>query len=121
MKRVDLPDGQWLELRDPAEVTERQRRPHLAAVSVYMGTPDYSAARVDALRACNETAAIALINGWSFPEAVSAEAMQDWPSLRYDQVMSVIEPLADGLKWSLIVKPEATPETLADPKATTDA
>jgi hypothetical protein len=114
VERITFPDGGWIELREPAEVSERLRRPHLAAVAVVMGTEPNTAARVNAVRYANETAAVALIGAWCWGDPITTDRMLDLPSLVYDQILAAIEPKAAGLRWSLVG------EDPTDPKADTD-
>lgn len=112
MERITFPDGEWIEVRDAAEVPERLRRPYLSAGMAVSRTDD----QTGAVRRAQALGAVAVLSGWSYPAAVSVEALEDLPSLRYDEILSACESRVDKLTWSMI----PTPEAIADPKATTD-
>ena len=99
-------------MREAAEVPERLRRPHLAAGALSSETAELDV-RLTLVRTAMSLGAVAIIASWSWPAPVTQEALEDLPSLAYDQIMDATQSRADQLRWSLVV----TPETMADPKA----
>ena len=110
--RIELPGNDWAELRDPATLTERQRRPVRAAVMA-MST-GAMAASIDAAEATtadqaiavaqavtpadlavmvevNDLVAVAMIEAWSFGEPpTSADALLDLPGGTYDLLVAAV-------------------------------
>lgn len=114
--RIDLSDGSsWVDVREPPEVSERLRRPHLAASAAVSLLDDFEQ-RVAMVRRANDLGVLAIVAAWSWPDAVSEQALLDMPSSRYDEIMSVTESRRAGLRWSLVADEAA----IADPKAPSD-
>jgi hypothetical protein len=93
--KVDLPDGAWALLRDPAKVPERLRRPvtNLAAklhpeiaAAKEAGTdgPDLTADVLGGFQALNDLVMVAVVADWSFDLAVTPETVGDLPGDAYD-------------------------------------
>lgn len=136
--RVELPKGQHALLRDPEDVPERLRRPHLdarehiSATLMSTGTTeaDAEAARdgapgaaaklglamissgVTSLgRRANDLLITALVESWSYETAVSPDALQDLPGRAYDLLLQACEPLA------IVMSPDFSPSP--DPESPT--
>jgi len=114
--KVPLPSGGWLELRDPEDVTERQRRsvanvlgrlspdmkrmlssgkPQEADTLAEAGLEVVLAANetdMDTFDALNDALAAALIVSWSYELPVTADAMADLPSRDYRAVQVAVAP-----------------------------
>ena len=103
MDKVSLPDGAWAVLRDPDQVTERQRRPlvrlqrralakaapQLQGVDLEELTPAEVLERLapmlasedfDALEEIDDHVIAVLVESWSFDFPVSADTSLDVPS-----------------------------------------
>lgn len=117
--RVELPDGQWCQLRDPKKVPERLRRPCEQVVflmstemRIWMAQnedlevgddlvafvskmPQFSREDVDLLSQMTDLAAVALIAEWSFDGVpVSLDALMDLPGDTYDAIKEAVQPLS---------------------------
>ena len=114
VERVTFVDGSWIELRDVADVTERQRRPYLASLNVPASAD--GAAQIEAIRRSHDLAAVAVIAGWSHELPITVDALTDLPSIRYDEILDACQSRKDQLAWSLVASPEAR----EDPKASID-
>lgn len=123
MQHLTLKAGGWVDLRDPADVPERLRRPVrriqmlLAAnpaftevvqeaaakgvAAVRDVTEDQAVAMVSGMGAdafdlmdeLNDRAVLARVMGWSFGDQVTLEALQDLPGAVYDELRTLC---ADG-------------------------
>lgn len=105
MDKVDLPGGQWVALRDADEVTERQRRPYIAARNRLMASPVGELLAADhgktkaaekefeeevrraagtedwgLIDAVDDALIDALVDSWSFEVPVSPQAALDIPA-----------------------------------------
>lgn len=139
--RHQLPGGAWADLRDPAEVPERLRRPVrriqmlLAKDPAFSGvvqaakdkgiqamedvTEDQAVAMaadmgedaIDRMDQLNDLLVISRVAGWSYEAPVSMEALQDLPGAVYDRLR---ELCADGAMES---GPDFSPST--DPESPT--
>lgn len=112
---VDLPNGEWLELRDPEDVTERARRkvsniigrltPATRKLVSTPADPNQPADERDAnvmatitetdletFDSLNDLLAEALIEKWSLSIPVEAAAMPDLPSKMYRAVQAAVAP-----------------------------
>ena len=125
-RRAEFPDGNWLVIMDAADVTERERRPVLAAGTAVAAlsaaaerATDAAAilalteALVTATRRTQDLAALAALESWSYGP-LTAETLADLPSLARDMVLDATAPTRDGMRWSLT----DVPAEAADPKAT---
>lgn len=101
--KLDLPDGEWAMVRDPAKVPERLRRPvAIASTGLFA---DIKAARAMAeadttdleemaetldgdlfnrLQALNDLVIVALVSEWSVDLAISVESVGELPADAYD-------------------------------------
>lgn len=82
--RLDLRDGSWVELRDPKELTNGQRKPFMRAIAVA------NAEDADAVLRVSETACEVLITAWSFPFPIPSEKLEsldDLKALTYDEIV----------------------------------
>jgi hypothetical protein len=94
--RVELTDGQWCELRDPARLTNKQRRP-LQTASLKLGKFDDQGESLgvdlsdpDAVLDFGEALATALVESWSFPTPVPADdhaSVDDMLGTDYDLIV----------------------------------
>lgn len=121
MKHITLPSGATADLRDVADVTERQRRP-LRRVQTRLGAnPEFAAAvavaqslrkdsgddlapadqlsiaaglgsAFDDLESLNDLLVAALVAGWSYAFDVSADACQDLPGADLDALRTECSP-----------------------------
>lgn len=125
--RHDVGDG-WVEIRDPRQVTERQRRPAKYAMSSFMQFkgefpdpgmsaeqiaefPSPSQAAMEAADRMNDSLIVAFVSAWSWDVPVQIDTVADCPE--YDAVSKLVAPLIADLF------PEATLEVSTDPKAPT--
>lgn len=127
MTRVDLSDGNWAELREPEQVSERLRRPiqrALARVSVQTWEVVLAAKRrrdgdeaqvveaevsdrdFDSLNEANDHCIVALVAAWSFPNPITLESVLDLPSRDY----AVLRERCAPAVGSLFVSFDPTPE-----------
>lgn len=120
MNKVSLPDGAWAMLRDPDEVTERQRRPlvrlqrralakaapQLAGVDLDKLTPAEALEKLapmlasddfDALEEIDDLVIEVLVDSWSFTFDVSADASLDLPSKARAALIDECRPLLGRL------------------------
>lgn len=85
-ERVDLPSGGWINLRDPQDTTETQRRPakraSMRATGVFTLVNDNPSAfskldddQLDLLWSFSECVAVALIESWSFDLPITREGL----------------------------------------------
>ena len=115
MQRIDLPDSSWVELRDPADVLERDRRPYLAVAFAFAQMTDKATEDAYALYIRQRlTKACALIQAWSFDAPVTLDGLGSLPSLTVDYILSATDPIDLPFDFT------AT-GTSSDPKAEPDA
>jgi hypothetical protein len=122
--RVELPKGQYAVLRDPEDVPERLRRPHMDArehVSATLMSTGTTEADIEAARDGEPGAAAklglamisggatalkrnaddllvaALVESWSYGTDVTADTLQDLPGRAYDALLKACEPLAEAM------------------------
>jgi hypothetical protein len=139
--KIELPGGEWAELRDPYTVTERERRPlkraflalsqagstNEAPGEVAVNTPvppqlgggaSASLADLDAKMTAMEDfeaqAAAFFVTSWSFPTAPSADALLDLPAAAY---AAIDEAVSDrlGVLFPQLAKAKAQAEGEPDP------
>lgn len=101
--KLDLPDGDWAMLRDPAKVPERLRRPvAIASTGLFadiraakaMASIDVDDVQAvadtldgdlfDRFQALNDLVIVALVSEWSFELPISVEAVGELPADAYD-------------------------------------
>lgn len=106
MSRVELPGGEWAELRDPRKVSERLRRPILAAQADLrrFGVPgDMEStgagfgAAMTAYGELNDLMVVALVSAWSLESPVSLESVLDLPGDVYDALRQAVAPFTTDL------------------------
>ena len=115
--RIDLPQGQWAELRDPRVVTERRRRPAKTALYAVAKLAE-AEATVEAIEAWDDLrvqVAVALIDQWSVNVDVTVDAILDLPGDVYDALLTAVEPQIMALL------PSFGAGGVTDPKALTDS
>lgn len=107
MDKVTVGDG-WVILRDPKQVSERNRRPIIAkatmmqraAFRVQEGIQGDGLVPEDeflALYEFNDLVAVALIQEWSWDMPITVDSLLDLPSTTYDEVLKVTAPLVTDL------------------------
>jgi hypothetical protein len=124
MIHITLPSGNTADLRDVADVTERGRRPikriqtKLAGLPAFVNaveeakaqkdgadlTPDQQlkiaagmGEAFDLLEELNDALVAALVAGWSYGFAVSADAAQDLPGRDLDALRAAVSPYLSEL------------------------
>lgn len=140
--RVDLPKGQHAMLRDPEDVPERLRRPHLDArergavamagagvteadaqaaqngdreAATKVGLAAISSGSRGMKRDADDLLIMALVQSWSYEEPVSVEALQDLPGRAYDLLLKACEPLASAMSPDFSPSPD--PESPTSPSS----
>lgn len=126
MSRVDLPSGAWIELRDPGDITERQRRTVMLVMSELspqakqsLASANDEASAIDAygetsrddseiLFRMNDALAIVMIVGWSFDFPPLAESLPDIPGRDYKAVLEAVAPFV-GAILGLDISPSPEP------------
>lgn len=120
MNKISLPNGAWAVLRDPEDITERQRRPlvrlqrrtlmkaatQLAGVDLQNMTerealqkiaPALSDEDFDALEDIDDLVIVTLVDSWSFEQPVSVDGSLDLPSKTRSALIEEIRPLLSRL------------------------
>jgi hypothetical protein len=140
MKRIDLPSGATADIREVADVTERQRRPikriqtRLAGLPAFVNAIDEAKAQsegeelspetqlkiaagmgeaFDLLEELNDSLVAALVAGWSFPFAVSVDAVQDLPGRDLDALRTAVSPYLSQLNPDFDPSPEPESPSVA--------
>jgi hypothetical protein len=140
MQRINLPSGATADIRDIADVTERQRRPikriqtRLAGLPAFVNaveeaktqadgvdlTPDQQlkiaagmGEAFDLLEDLNDALVAALVAGWSYGFAVSADACQDLPGRDLDALRTAVSPYLTQLNPDFDPNPAADSPTEA--------
>jgi signal transduction histidine kinase len=133
-----LPDGGWADLRDPADVSERLRRPVRAIQMRLAQNPAFSEVVADAKKKgvqamddideakavematvmgedaitlmddLNDRLIVSRVAGWSYEAEVTIDALQDLPGGAYDELKKLC---AEG---ALSSGPDFSPSTEAD-------
>ena len=118
--------GGWVELREPAEVPERLRRPliqltmagvplqpHFEALQNDPSSvdPEMFAKFMEYNADFGDVSVLALVKEWSFGP-VTKDSLLDLPSAAYDEIQKAVAPHITALLPNFGVDP--------DPKATTD-
>lgn len=116
MNKISLPDGAWAVLRDPQEITERQRRPlvrlqrrtimkaapTLAGLDLESMTPDDALAKLapslsdedfDALEDIDDMVIVTLVDSWSFDLPITIDGSLDLPSKTRQALLEECHPL----------------------------
>lgn len=137
MKRVNLPNG-WADLREPADVTERGRRPIKRIQSQLAARPVFQSAvataqrerkgktlsqesqlkiaagmgdAFDLLEDLNDHLVAALVAAWSYEAPVSADAVQDLPGLDLDALREACAPYMQQIMPDFEPTPDADSPT----------
>ena len=120
MNKISLPDGAWAVLRDPEDVTERQRRPlirlqrrtimkaagQLAGLDLEKMTPGQALEKLapalsdedfDALEDIDDLVIVTLVDSWSFDLPVSVDGALDMPSKARAKLLEECRPLLSRL------------------------
>jgi hypothetical protein len=140
--RVELPKGQHAMLRDPEDVPNRLRRPHMdARERVSVSLVSSGATEADAVaaqagepgaamklglamvssgasglkRAADDLLIVALVESWSYEAAIGVEALQDLPGRSYDVLLAACEPLAAAMSPDFGPSPD--PESPTSPSS----
>lgn len=122
--RVELPRGQHAMLRDPEEVPERLRRPHMDArervsaslmatgvtetdaeaaqagepgAASKVGLAMVSSGATGLKRQADDLLIVALTASWSYELPVTPDGVQDLPGRAYDALLAACEPLAAAM------------------------
>ncbi len=95
---IDLPDGNWVRLRDPKKVPERLRRPlmplfsKMASAGIMNITEDDKEKLPDAFGLIfdmNDLVIIALVEAWSFGTKIDVDTLLDLPAEVYDALSNL--------------------------------
>jgi hypothetical protein len=140
MQHLTLPSGATADLRDVADVTERQRRPikriqtKLAGLPAFVSaveeakaqgdgvdlTPDQQlkiaagmGEAFDLLEELNDALVAALVAGWSYGFVVSADAVQDLPGRDLDALRTAVAPFLAQLNPDFEPSPDAASPSVA--------
>jgi hypothetical protein len=113
VQRINLPDGQWVDIRSQEEITTRGRRaitavasglgtalPKLAGVDPHadIGTLGLTEVEVDVVMRMQEATVAAFLAAWSFPEPLpTAATMGDIPAALYDLLSDVTAESGAGV------------------------
>lgn len=119
MQHLTLPSGATADLRDVADVTERQRRPIKRIQTKLAGLPAFTSAVAEAqaqgdgidltpeqqlriaagmgeafdlLEELNDALVVALVAGWSYGFGVTVDAVQDLPGRDLDALRKAVSP-----------------------------
>lgn len=111
MGRVELPDGQWADMADPAKVVQRLCRPvrrtMFELVQLRSAKPVDQATidpvEIDLLQRLGDLIVIALVASWSFPQPIDADGLGELPSDVYDALQLACAPLGGKLLPSVEV------------------
>jgi hypothetical protein len=127
---VQLPDNAHALLRDPSQVSERLRRPIMAAVSRLaagvdmtgkseseIGTEMLASGGMDTMNEVNDLLVVALVESWSYPQPITLDGVLDLPGVAYDALRTAVSPHMGAMMPSFDVKPDtagATPGVPSD-------
>jgi hypothetical protein len=134
MMHITLPSGATADIRDVADVTERQRRPIKRIQTRLAGMPAFANAVAEAqaqgdgtdltpeaqlkiaagmgeafdlLEDLNDSLVAALVAGWSYAFPVSADAAQDLPGRDLDALRTAVAPYLTQLNPDFDPSPDA--------------
>lgn len=112
MNKTMLSNNEWCVLRDPKQVPERLRRPlmsrSVAASNMLGDEKNLTPEAIDFFSDFNDLLAIAMIESWSFGDAVTVEVLIDLPIAIYDEVRKLVAPFVKDLM------PDFSPTVEAD-------
>lgn len=109
--------GGWVVLRNPELVPERLRRPLFGSTvqgQKFADAEEVTAEALDFLSDFNDNLAIAMIESWSFGDAITKDALLDLAGRTYDDIRKLVAPFVSKLV------PDFSLEGADDPKATTE-
>jgi hypothetical protein len=140
MFRTNLPSGAWADIREVADVTERQRRPikrvqaNLGGNAAFVSAVDTAkdlkgdgtdltqaeqlsiaagmGAAFDDLEKLNDLLVVAMTAGWSYAFPVSEDAVQDIPGRDLDALREVVSPYLAQLLPGFEPTPDANSPTV---------
>ena len=119
--RIDLPNDNWAELREPSEVSERGRRPVVSSlnrvsqagwkalesmsatqVKDAVATDDKEAtglpsADLEAIATANDHCIVALVREWSYKLPLTIDGCLDLPGPAYDKLRDACAPAVQSL------------------------
>ena len=104
--RVELSEDGWAELRDPAQLTNGQRKPLVKAIAALPtnpdGTPDLDRATPEKVLAIGETMLEVFVESWSFGPLPSDDPaiLDDLKATDYDRLQHAAGQLMPQLVWS---------------------
>lgn len=134
MIHLTLPSGSTADLREVADVTERQRRPIKRIQTKLAGLPAFTSAVAEAqaqgdgadltpeqqlriaagmgeafdlLEELNDSLVVALVAGWSYGFAVNVDAVQDLPGRDLDALRKAVAPYLGQLNPDFEPSPDA--------------
>lgn len=140
MQTITLPSGATADLRDVADVTERQRRPIKRIQTKLAGLPDFVHAveeaqahkdgdeltpdqqlaiaagmgeAFDLLEDLNDALVAALVLRWSYDLSISADACQDLPGRDLDALRAAVSPYLAQLSPDFEPNPDPASPTVA--------
>lgn len=140
MNHITLPSGATADIREVADVTERQRRPIKRIQTKLAAIPEFADAvreaqdktedgelspeaqltiaaglgeAFDLLEDLNDALVAALTAGWSYGFAVSADAVQDLPGRDLDALRNAVAPFLAQLAPDFEPSPDADSPTEA--------
>jgi hypothetical protein len=140
MIHLTLPSGATADLREVADVTERQRRPIKRIQTKLAGLPEFASAvataqaqgegteltpeeqltiaaglgeAFDLLEELNDALVVALVAGWSFAFGVNVDAVQDLPGRDLDALRKAVAPFLSQLSPDFEPSPDPASPTVA--------
>jgi hypothetical protein len=140
MQHITLPSGATVDLRDVADVTERQRRPikriqtKLAGLPAFVSAVEEAQAQTDGqeltpeqqlriaagmgeafdlLEELNDALVVALVAGWSFGFPVVVDSVQDLPGRDLDALRAAVSPYLTQLNPDFDPSPDTQSPTVA--------
>jgi hypothetical protein len=140
MIHLTLPSGATADLREVADVTERQRRPVKRIQTKLAGLPEFASAvataqaqgegaeltpeeqltiaaglgeAFDLLEELNDSLVVALVAGWSYGFGVSVDAVQDLPGRDLDALRKAVSPYLSQLSPDFEPNPDPASPSVA--------
>jgi hypothetical protein len=111
-RMTDLVDIDWNAVPDPLpdDATDEQKAEFTAASQ--KGAKELSYA-LDGMNDLNDVQAVAMIESWSFPQAITVDGLLDLPSASYREILELVAPLVTELMPSFGASPEPNSPTVA--------
>lgn len=120
MDKITLPDGGWAVLRDPADVTERQRRPLVRLQQRLLGSdvgaaligaqgdipkdealelirPQMASDDFDMVAQLDDLLLVTLLDSWSYDGEITADSVLDLPGKVRTVLLEACKPLLGPL------------------------